>query len=65
MVPAEVVPGAVAMLANASSQAEHLLNELVARESIEFCIWSRHGASVAPSDDGQRESLDVDQRKRR
>ena len=38
MVPAEVLAGAVAMFADASSQAEHLLHELVTRELIEF--WS-------------------------
>lgn len=38
MVPAEVLSGAVAMFADTPSQAEHLLNELVTRESIEFCV---------------------------
>lgn len=49
MVPAEVLSGAVAMLADAASQAEHLPNELISRKLIEFCIWSRHATSFAPS----------------
>jgi hypothetical protein len=36
------------MVADASSQAQHLLYELVTRELIEFCVWSAHTASVAP-----------------
>jgi hypothetical protein len=57
MVPAEVVSGTVAMFADTSSQAEHLLYELVTRESIEFCVWSRHPTSVARHQDHAKQAV--------
>jgi hypothetical protein len=48
MVPAQVVLGAVAMVANPLAETDHLLDELLTRESFELGIWSRHTTSFAP-----------------
>jgi hypothetical protein len=49
MVPAEVLSGTVAMLSDASAQADHLMYELVTRELIEFGVGSCHSTMFALS----------------